>query len=340
MDRRRRGRSVVSDGSTTPQAEGTHMVRKILIGYDGSSRGDDALALGRALADAGGDDAQTAVVTVYKALVPKSSDGEPSFRESELRRDAEETLDQARDAWPQLERSSFRAVRAGSPSAGLHKTALDGDFDVIVVGTSHRHGVGRVWPGSATEQTLLGSPRAVAVAPPGYASAAQPPARLRRVGVAYDGSVEARHALDAASEIALAADDAELVVVDVVDTSAPPFTAGYGYGSFIEDMCEVADMNLAGVTRRLAERGVKRVRTERPVGAAERELVEASRHLDMLLLGSRSHGPAMRLLLGSVSTSVVRDAACPVLVFPRSASGGDDGLAEAVGEAVPASADA
>jgi hypothetical protein len=37
--------------------------------------------------------------------------------------------------------------------------------------------------------------------------------------------------------------------------------------------------------------------------------------------GSRGYGPARRLLLGSVSGHVVREARCPVLVVPRPAVG-------------------
>jgi hypothetical protein len=36
-------------------------------------------------------------------------------------------------------------------------------------------------------------------------------------------------------------------------------------------------------------------------------------------VGSRSHGPLRRLILGSTSRRLVREAACPVLVLPRGA---------------------
>jgi Universal stress protein family len=41
--------------------------------------------------------------------------------------------------------------------------------------------------------------------------------------------------------------------------------------------------------------------------------------LDLLMLGSRAYGPVRRVLLGSVSDPLVRQAACPVLVVPRPA---------------------
>ena len=39
--------------------------------------------------------------------------------------------------------------------------------------------------------------------------------------------------------------------------------------------------------------------------------------VDLLVLGSRGFGPVMRLLIGSVSSRVIRRAACPVMVIPR-----------------------
>jgi nucleotide-binding universal stress UspA family protein len=47
-------------------------------------------------------------------------------------------------------------------------------------------------------------------------------------------------------------------------------------------------------------------------------LVTESQRLDLLVLGSRGRGPARSVLLGSVSTEVVREAACPVVVVARS----------------------
>jgi nucleotide-binding universal stress UspA family protein len=50
------------------------------------------------------------------------------------------------------------------------------------------------------------------------------------------------------------------------------------------------------------------------------KLLEASElGLDLLVLGSRGFGPVMRLLIGSVSSRVIRGAACPVMVIPRPA---------------------
>ena len=48
-----------------------------------------------------------------------------------------------------------------------------------------------------------------------------------------------------------------------------------------------------------------------------RALVTRSRELDILVLGSRGKGPVAAVWAGSVSSRVIREAACPVIVVPR-----------------------
>jgi nucleotide-binding universal stress UspA family protein len=56
---------------------------------------------------------------------------------------------------------------------------------------------------------------------------------------------------------------------------------------------------------------------EAVTGTPATELARRSVDLDLLAVGSRAHGPVRRLLLGSTSTRLVREALCPVLVVPR-----------------------
>jgi len=288
-------------------------MRRIVIGYDGSERGADALALGRALAELAGGAVDVAVALVF----PDGAVGASGVRQldGEHRQTADRILAGARRAWPQLGPGAFRLVQAGSPAAGLHRLAQETDADALVVGASHHHAAGRVFPGSATEQTLHGAPCAVLVAPPGYAAdGAGPPHALRRVGVAYDGTQEARVALDAARALLCRRDDVTVVVLDVVDL-AHPFAIPYDDPTFVEDVQAIADEQLREAGAAL--HGIAHVELDRRDGDPVRELVDATHALDLLVLGSRGHGPIRRLLLGSVSTHVVRAAACPLLLLPH-----------------------
>ena len=58
-------------------------------------------------------------------------------------------------------------------------------------------------------------------------------------------------------------------------------------------------------------------------GDPVRELLFEAGQLGLLVCGSRSYGPVRRLLLGSTSSRLVREAPVPVLVLPRGAAAGE-----------------
>ena len=49
------------------------------------------------------------------------------------------------------------------------------------------------------------------------------------------------------------------------------------------------------------------------------QLVEAAADADLLVLGARGYGPHQHVLVGSVSSKLMRSAPSPVLVLPRPA---------------------
>ena len=53
------------------------------------------------------------------------------------------------------------------------------------------------------------------------------------------------------------------------------------------------------------------------IGRPSREISDESQRLDLLSVGSRSHGRLQRVLLGTVSALLVLSPRCPVLVLPR-----------------------
>lgn len=301
-------------------------MRRILIGFDGSERGDDALAFGRVLATAAGAEAEPVVAIVYQAVVPKDSHGTESDYQARLRHEAEEQLARARELAPELPAEAFVAVRASSPASGLHRLAVSRGADVIVVGSSHRSALGRIWPGSATEQVLHGAPTAVAVVPAGYAGKPQEERALRSVAIAYDGSPEAKNALKQGVAIAVA-NGARVAPISVVDLRMPTPIA-YGYEQYVTAVRELAAVELRAAGENVA--GAADVDLIEREGDPALELAAASTGFDLLVAGSRGYGPLRRVLLGSVSSRLVREADCPLLLLPRSAADAeDDGGADA-----------
>ncbi len=81
-----------------------------------------------------------------------------------------------------------------------------------------------------------------------------------------------------------------------------------------------AEEQLADTTKRVREAvpsadGVE-VTTRVRMGPAPLVLAEASRQVDLVVVGSRLIGPAQRAVLGSTSSAVLHHAHCPVVVVP------------------------
>jgi nucleotide-binding universal stress UspA family protein len=54
--------------------------------------------------------------------------------------------------------------------------------------------------------------------------------------------------------------------------------------------------------------------------SATQALADASLHADLVVVGTHGRGPVRSFLLGSVSLSVIKHAACPVVVMPPAPS--------------------
>jgi nucleotide-binding universal stress UspA family protein len=54
-------------------------------------------------------------------------------------------------------------------------------------------------------------------------------------------------------------------------------------------------------------------------GSPAQVLADQAADADLLVTGSRGYGPLRRVLIGSVSTPLMRSAPCPVMVVPRTA---------------------
>jgi nucleotide-binding universal stress UspA family protein len=175
------------------------------------------------------------------------------------------------------------------------------DADLIVVG------------GEPAPDTVHGAPCAVAVAPRGYATR---DAALRTVGVGCDSSAESLGALALARrsrtvrQRAAGLHGGGAAAADVAGDAAEP----------VQPEVDAAARQRERARLGAALDGIGEREVGYPVvGDPATELTRRSGHLDLLVLGSRSHGPLRRLILGSTSRHLVRHAACPVLVLPRGA---------------------
>jgi nucleotide-binding universal stress UspA family protein len=206
-------------------------------------------------------------------------------------------------------------VEKGSPSDALQALAEKGEADLIVLGSTHHAHLGSVSPGSVAEHLLHGAKCRLVIAPKGYGRVDHSQDRLRVAAVGFNGMAESYAALEEAARLA-AKFGGSLRVIGVATPvpamgTAAAAQAGAEAGPDFQTQLNNAVAELSPELRALAvfERGD-------PV----RKLLEAAETgVDLLVLGSRGFGPVMRLLVGSVSSRVIREAPCPVLVVPRPA---------------------
>jgi len=274
-----------------------------MVGFDGSDGGHDALELARAVAAPAEAEVLVVAVIPYGPL-PVSFEA----LEADAATETEPLFEEARRRLAGLAVET-RGFGGGSPAGVMTEIAEAEGVDLIVLGSPHRGTVGRALIGSVAESILHGAPCAAMVAPRGYAAAE--PGPLRRVAVAYDGTPEAKAALRAAEEVALRTGAAIRVLTVVAPPVAMPGAGGYvpveppEPEKIVTEAVNSVDGRLAADSRRLD-------------GTPARTLAEACEDdVDLLLAGSRGYGPVMRVLLGSVSTQLIRMAPCPVMVVPR-----------------------
>jgi nucleotide-binding universal stress UspA family protein len=130
-----------------------------------------------------------------------------------------------------------------------------------------------------------------------------------KIVVGYDGSEPAKRALERAA--ALAGDQGRIVVV-AVGVPSPRSGITIPANRDAEEIQTGRD-DLSEARRHLLKRGVQ-AETVQARGNPAEVLIEASRDADLVIVGSRGLNRLERLVLGSVSSRVVHEAACDVLV--------------------------
>jgi len=284
----------------------------IVVGHDGGDSGDDAAVLGAALAQATGE--ELVVVSVFPEENPIGVGRVDAEWVEAMREHADQISAGARrflDARGVT--ATYRVVGSQSAAHGLDDVAEQTGASMIVVGSAHRGARRRISPGSTGERLLHGAVCPVAVAPRGLRERT---AQVRRIGVAYLDAPEAREALRVAADL-VERTDASLTLYTVVAPRAEVFAPIIGRD---------AEESFLGAVREGARAALDEALATLPFEAAD-ELLEGDvveclaalddHECDLLVCGSRGYGPVRRVLLGGVSSRLIRRAACPVLVVPR-----------------------
>jgi nucleotide-binding universal stress UspA family protein len=168
----------------------------VVLGFDGSDSGEDALVLGLRLARAVG--ARPLVACVYEDEAPIGTQRVDAEWVAYGREHAGQVLEGARRMAG--EDADYRAVGSSPPAHGLDDVADAEGASLIVVGST-RHGARRrSLPGSTGERLLHGAACPVAVAPRGARD--QPDGPVETVGCAFIDTSDGREALSWAARLA------------------------------------------------------------------------------------------------------------------------------------------
>jgi nucleotide-binding universal stress UspA family protein len=281
--------------------------RRVLIGYDGTRGGRDAISLAKTLAIA---DAEFLLVDVIPpvgifTMHPRRlEDEEPPQSQGFF-------LEALRDLHGR--RVETRTYVANSAAGTLTQIAEEEGFDLIAIGPCYPGIMGRILLGSTGQGVMHGAAAPVAAAPRGYWERLHHP--LKVIAVAYEGSPEAREAL-AHAEVLARREGARVRLV-TVDLQPPTLPGVVGWEPLLpKSPQQVLDEGIADFAARAPDLEVEgRVIDGGSIAAA---IASDSRvDVDLLVAGSRGYGALGRVLIGSVSSGLLHRARCPVLVVPR-----------------------
>ncbi|MGB3098550.1 MAG: universal stress protein, partial [Solirubrobacterales bacterium] len=127
------------------------MTTSVIIGYEDSEEGRDAVALGAELARA----LDLKPLIAHALTLPDDALKEAGSQVA-LEASGETALAQINSDFPALE-ANARSLASSSPPRALHDLAVETDASVVVVGSTDRGRVGRVVPGSTAERLLHGA---------------------------------------------------------------------------------------------------------------------------------------------------------------------------------------
>jgi nucleotide-binding universal stress UspA family protein len=286
---------------------------RVLVATDGSEGARSAAEWLTTLPLPATTDVRVVAVTLlppHVVEIPSRRDLDTELLE-EARRIAADTEGIVRRRWPATE---ARAIE-GDPRDAIPRIADEWPADLVVVGARGLGAVGRLVLGSVSTAVVHAADCPVLVVK-------QRRRALRKLVIAVDGSADS---LDAVRFVASLPLD-PMVVVRLVAVVERPYVPRSAPGIVVSAI-NAAVADIVAERRGEVERVLAGVEKELDgkVGAVERVLAvgrpadeilaEANDpDVDLVVVGARGLGAVKRLVLGSVSERVLRDAECAVLV--------------------------
>lgn len=294
-------------------------IRSLLIPTDGSEPAEAAADRGFALA-AQLDAAVHVVSVADTSRVSSAGTGDATRLRGRLR---ERTTARAEALAQQAQIEGLEvttATREGVPAAEITDYAAEADVDAVVMGTAGRGGVSRMVAGSVTDKVIRTAPVPVLTVGPDAAAVDDGDGgEIEDVLIPTDGSAPAATAAERSLDLAeqVGASVHLLAVADTDLTGALPTVSGV-------ELLESAGTHLEELAETARERGLEATTTVREGRPAE-EIVDyaADGTVDLVAMATAGRGGIDRLVLGSVTDTVVRNATVPVLTIRPDDVGGE-----------------
>ena len=303
---------------------------KILLATDGS---EEATLAARSAADMATKTASELHV-VYATPIPLAIDpttdvlrASQEAKESERRRAhkfLDEQLKQVEAAGGSVTQSH---VRMGRPDEEIVTLAEELGAGLIIMGSRGWGGIRRALMGSVSDSVVRHAHCPVMVVRGERREEEEAASTFpTKILLATDGSEEATLAARTAADIAQKT-ESELHVLHTggvpVYIDPGPEALRVAHGAAEETVRREAQGVLDAQAEQIEAGGGKVTRTHVRLGRPDEEIVILADEIGagLVMMGSRGLGGIRRLLLGSVSDSVVRHAHCPVMVVRKERSG-------------------
>ncbi len=296
----------MTEATETSEDIGTVVERSIVVGIDGSSGSEHALAW--AVANAPGPRSIQPVACwnyPWWAISPPMAGNPGPPPDDWFREEAKKSI---RNSLAEHDAELFVDPIIGKGRAGPMLVSLAEPASVLVVGSRGHGALVSSLLGSVSSYCIAHSTVPVVVVPDD-ADASRP---VGRVVVGVDGSENSIAALAwAMSHVPID------TPIDVIHAWSPP-AVDYDFGGLMAQMESGADSILASVVASARERsshGDRPLTTTAVFGDARSVLRDAPS--DLLVIGTRGHRGITHLLLGSIASALTHHPAVATIVVPE-----------------------
>jgi nucleotide-binding universal stress UspA family protein len=300
-------------------------INRILCPIDFSDFSLDALRHGLGLAQ--WYSAQLTLFHVYQLSQALPVEGIPGSVPVYVNADPNKMAEEVRRFCAPLLGSSARSVdivvSPGNAANEIRREAERLPFDLLILGTHGRSGFERLFLGSVTEKVLRSTRVPVLTIPPPVREPGSP--LYKTILCPLEFSPPSIRALEYALSLALEA-NARLILLHAIENVLGDAGAeALGHLSVSEYYHQLEQDAVTRLRAVVPENAHVWSRPEERVvkGRAHQEILKvvADEHVDLVVMGVQGKGVVDRLVFGSTTHRVIREAGCPVLTLHSGSAG-------------------